>query len=268
MLDNEKSKKSSDKFLLTVFIFCIFICLTYIITYDIPEILVFGFIHGGVIFDFVSQIAIGFIVSYIFYMMIKLLFERKEKREKRELLEFTYKIIIKRLTEYTSEIEKKYSFSWVKLDSGSGFDYASKLFSAFELNEEGLNGLKQLLNKMQTTNYKDYCMQFMKDEELLNSSFSIMAVDFYESGLIKSIVNEIINIHIPQVLLIEPDNDIKKKVYELLENITDARDKVKGEIDTNYGKTFPHLTRSVEHIIDLYELLLSKRVCSSPHYQS
>lgn len=73
------------------------------IPYDTPEFLLLGFIHGGQILNLIYQIAVGFIVSYIFYLILKLLYDKRNLKNKRELLEFTYKILIKRLTEFTSE---------------------------------------------------------------------------------------------------------------------------------------------------------------------
>lgn len=95
-----------------------------------------------------------------------------------------------------------------------------------------------------------------------------MAAEFYISEPIKDIINEVATVLVPQIVLLEPDSDIKKEVYQLLENITDTRNIVQGENGTNYGATFPHLTRSVGHIINLYELLLKKNICIEGNYQS
>lgn len=67
-----------------MFVLSVILCIIYIITIDIPEVMI-GPIHGGEIFNFVYQIAIGYIVSYLFYILIKSLFDKKDIQFKKRV---------------------------------------------------------------------------------------------------------------------------------------------------------------------------------------
>ena len=262
-----KNKNNSDLCLLIIFILSVILCITYIITIDIPEIMI-GPIHGGEIFNFIYQIAIGYIVSYLLYLLIKSLFDKKDIQLKRELLKYIYRSTIKRLTECTTEIEMKYQFIDVVKDKTFDFDYLDSLFSAFEHTEEGLKGLKLLHEIMSTIDLETYAKARNKPDLPYYTSLSHIAVEIYESDLFKKNFFDITMNLIPQILLCEPDYDIKQIVHRLRENIEDIREIINGQNEMNTQATFPHLVRFVEHTISLYEILLKKGINLENSYQT
>lgn len=254
-----KNKNRSDICLFLVFIFCVILCIIYIVTIDIPEVMI-GPIHGSVVFNFIYQIAIGYIVSYLFYFLIKSLFDKKDIQLRRELLNYVYRSIIKRLTECTTEIEMKYQFIDVIKNKVSGFDYHSLLFGAFKHSEEGLKGLKLLYETMNTIDIGTYAKARNKPDLPYHTSLSHIAVDIYESEVFKESFFDITIHLIPQILLYEHDYDIKQIVHKLRENIQDTREIIKGQKELNTQETYPHLIRFVEHTISLYDILLKKGI--------
>lgn len=185
---------------------------------------------------------------------------RKIYNLRRELLNYVYRSIIKRLTECTTEIENKYQFIDVIKDKTSEFDYQSSLFSAFEHSEEGLKALKLLYETMNTIDIETYAKARNKPDLPYYTSFSHIAVDIYESEVFKKSFFDISAYLIPQILLYEPDYDIKQIVHKLRENIQDTTEIIKGQKEMNTQETFPHLIRFVENTISLYEILLKKGI--------
>jgi len=260
-------KNNSDLYLLLIFFLSVILCISYIITIDIPEIMI-GPIHGGEVFNFMYQIAIGYITSYLFYLLIKSLYDKKDVQLKRELLKYTYKSIIKRLTECTTEIEMRYQFIDVVKDKTFDFDYLDSLFSAFEHTEEGLKGLKLLHEIMSTIDLETYAKARNNPDLPYYTSLSHIAVEIYESDLFKKNFFDITMNLIPQILLYEPDYDIKQIVHRLRENIEDTREIINGQNEMNTQETFPHLVRFVEHTILLYEILFKKEINLKNTYQT
>lgn len=254
-----KINSNSDLCLFLILIVCIILCITYIFTIDVPEIMI-GHIHGGIVFNFFYQIAIGYIVSYLFYLLIKSLFDKREMQLRRELLKYSYRSIIKRLTECTSQIETDYNFIDVIKYRTSGFDYHGLLFGAFEHNEKGLKGLKLLHETMKTTDIRAYAKARNKPDLPYNTTLSEIAVNIYESNTFQKSFSDITIQLIPQILLYEPDFKIKQIVYELSQNIQDTNEIINGEKEMSTNATYDHLIRFVEHTISLYEILLNKGI--------
>ncbi|MCG9968389.1 hypothetical protein L9W92_10020 [Pelotomaculum terephthalicicum JT] len=253
-----------EKILIKILYLALLICVVYIFTFDLPEYVI-GPIHGGALFNFIYQISIGYIVSFIFFKLINHIFQKREESLKKELLKNLYRMLVKRLCECTTDIEMK--FQLIDQVKGSGFKYHTNLFSAFELKQEGHEGLKHLYEAMKDYDIKKYS-KFHSDPQIAyEKSLSDIAIELYETTDFKVRFSEILSL-IPQIVYYETDFLIKDTLHKLGENISDTRESINGHKEMNTGSVYPHMLRFVDHIITIYGLLLNAYEDIKIHYQS